>query len=80
MKADVVRTTVEIPAPLYRELKKRAAEDGTSVRQLMMNGVRAVLREEKRPRKHRVQFPLIKSKGPKVNLTNEQIYGQIEFP
>jgi hypothetical protein len=76
----VVRTTVEIPAPLYRKLKKRAAETGTSVRQLMVSGARAVLREPQQQRKRRVRFPLIKSQGPKVNVTNEQIYGQIVFP
>lgn len=80
MKTDVVRTTVEIPTALYRELKKRAAKNGTSVRQLMVQGMRAVLREPEPPRKRQVQFPIIKSKGPKVNLTNEQLYGQVEFP
>lgn len=28
----------------------------------------------------RVQFPLIHSDGPAVELTNEQIYDLIEFP
>jgi hypothetical protein len=27
-----------------------------------------------------VHFPLIHSKGPKVNLTNERIYGLVAFP
>jgi hypothetical protein len=27
-----------------------------------------------------VKFPLIASDGPKVDLTNEQIYEHIEFP
>jgi hypothetical protein len=80
MKAESVRTTVDIPAPLHRKLKQRAAENGSSVRQLVVSGVEAVLREQERPRTKRVGFPLIKSKGPKVNLTNEQIYAAIEFP
>jgi hypothetical protein len=80
MKAESVRTTVDIPAPLHRKLKQRAAENGSSVRQLVVSGVEAVLREQERPRTKRVRFPLIKSKGPKVNLTNEQIYAAIEFP
>lgn len=82
MKSDSVRTTVDIPAPLYRKLKQRAAAEGSSVRQLVVTGVKAVLREPERPHSRRVRFPLItsKSKGPKVNLTNEQIYGGIEFP
>jgi hypothetical protein len=28
----------------------------------------------------RVHFPLIHSKGPKVNLTNERIYELVAFP
>ncbi|MGA7459584.1 MAG: hypothetical protein WBW69_05125 [Candidatus Korobacteraceae bacterium] len=80
MKQGSVRTTVDIPAPLYRKLKQRAATKGSSVRQLVITGVKAVLEQEERPRTKRVRFPLIKSKGPKVNLTNEQIYGGIEFP
>lgn len=80
MKQGSVRTTVDIPAPLYRKLKQRAATKGSSVRQLVITGVKAVLEQEERHRTKRVRFPLIKSKGPKVNLTNEQIYGGIEFP
>jgi hypothetical protein len=33
-----------------------------------------VLAQGHRPRAKRVQFPLIVSDGPKVDLTNEQIY------
>jgi hypothetical protein len=35
--------------------------------------------EGKRPRSRRVKFPLIVSDGPKVDLTNEQIYEHLEF-
>jgi len=80
MKHESVRTTVDIPAPLYRKLKQQAAAQGRSVRQLVVAGVESVLQEGKRPRSRRVRLPLIVSKGPKVNLTNEQIYGHIEFP
>jgi hypothetical protein len=79
MKQDSVRTTVDIPRQLYRKLKQRAAAEGSSVRQLVVAGVRTVL-DGKRPRTTRVRLPIIASKGPKVNLTNEQIYGGIEFP
>ena len=34
----------------------------------------------RRLRAQKVTFPLIASKGPKVHVTNEQIYEQIEFP
>jgi hypothetical protein len=80
MKQDSVRTTVDIPVPLYRKLKEQAAARGRSIRELVLAGVRSVILQGQRPRPKRVRFPLIVSEGPKVNLTNEQIYEHIEFP
>ncbi len=80
MKQESVRTTVDIPAPLYRKLKAQAVARGESVRELVLAGLKAVLLDSQRPSARRVQFPLIVSKGPKVNLTNQQIYEHIEFP
>ena len=77
---DSIRTTVDIPAPLYRKLKAQAAANGRSVRELVLAGVKTVLLQSQRPRLRRVQFPLIVSGGPKVDLTNQQIYEHIEFP
>ena len=80
MKEQAVRTTVDIPASLYRKLKEQAAAQGRSVRELILVGVRVTLVEGKRPRSRRVKFPLIVSDGPKVDVTNEQIYEHLEFP
>jgi hypothetical protein len=80
MKQETVRTTVDIPAPLYRRLKEQAAAQGRSVRDLILAGARIALLQPRRPPTKRVAFPLIKSEGPKVNLTNEQIYERVEFP
>jgi hypothetical protein len=80
MKEDSVRTTVDIPAPLYRKLKEQAAARGSSIRELVLAGVRSVILQAQRPRRQRVQFPLIVSEGPKVSVTNEQIYEHVEFP
>ena len=80
MKEESVRTTVDIPAPLYRKLKEQAAAMGYSVRELILAGVKGVLLQAQRRRSKRVQFPLITSEGPKVNLTNTQIYERVEFP
>jgi hypothetical protein len=80
MKPDSVRATVDIPAPLHQKLKAQAAASGYSVRELVLTGIRRVLAQSRRPRPKRVQFPLIVSNGPKVELTNEQIYGHVEFP
>ena len=79
MKEESVRTTIDIPVSLYRKLKAQAAGRGHSVRQLVLAGIKGVLRE-KRARRKRVRFPLIISEGPKVDLTNERIYEHVEFP
>ncbi len=73
MKRNAIRITVDIPAPLYRRLKEQAAAQGRSARELILLGVSNSLRG-KRPRQRRVSFPLIVSRGPKVDVTNEQIY------
>jgi hypothetical protein len=80
VKQAAIRTTVDIPTALYRRLKEQAAAQGRSVRELILAGARSTLVEGKRPRPKRVRFPLIVSKGPKVDLTNERIYEYIEFP
>ena len=80
MKRESVRTTVDIPTPMYRQLKEQAAAQGQPARALILAGIEKVLLRSQRPRPRRVQFPLIHSKGPKVNLTNERIHEYVEFP
>jgi len=80
LKPEKVRTTVDIPAPLYRRLKEQAAAQGCSARELIVRGVEKVLLKPQQPARRRIQFPLIRSKGPKVPLSNEQIYEYVEFP
>ena len=76
---EIIRTTVDIPAATYRKLKEQAAHEGCSVRDLVTRGIDAVLLKPERPKKQ-VVFPLIRSKGPKIRITNKQIYELIEFP
>jgi hypothetical protein len=80
MKEESVRTTIDIPRPLYRKLKERAAARCFSIRELVLAGVKTVLLQGQRPRSKRVRFPLIVSAGPKVNVTSENIYEHLEFP
>jgi hypothetical protein len=80
MKEESVRTTVDIPRPLYRKLKQQAAAKGSSIRELVLSGVKTVLLQGQRPRSKRVRFPLVVSEGPKVNVTNEHVYEHVEFP
>ena len=80
MKRGSVRITVGILTSMYRRLKEQAAKQGRPTRELILAGVEKVLLRSQRPRPRRVHCPLIHSKGPKVNLTNEQIYEYVEFP
>lgn len=76
-----VRTTVDIPDVIYRQLKARAALQGCSVRQLIMRGVEAELKGRQAAKKgHRVRLPIIESKRRRpLRLTNERI-NEILFP
>jgi hypothetical protein len=80
MPPEKIRTTIDIPAPIYRKLKEQAARQGCSVRDLVTRGIDQVLLKPRRPQSGRIVFPLIRSKGPKVSLTNKQLYELIEFP
>jgi hypothetical protein len=56
MKEDSVRTTIDIPAPLYRKLKQQPAATGKSVRELVLIGVRATVLEPRRTSSKRSNF------------------------
>jgi plasmid stability protein len=75
-----VRTTVDIPDPLYRELKIKAAGEGRSVKELVLRAVRSELQPAATPVKRR-KAPIIKSKRPgTLMLDNEKIFEVISFP
>ena len=80
MKRASVRTTVDIPADLYKRLKTQAAIRGCSARELILAGIKKALVRDEPAQSKRVQLPLIVSEGPKVELSNEQMYEYVEFP
>ena len=80
MKQESIRTTVDIPAPLYRKLKEHAAAQGRSIRELLLTGAQSVLLQGQRARPKRVRFPLIVSQGQEIDLSNDHIYEHVEFP
>ena len=76
-----MRTTVDIPDPIYRRLKSRAASEGSSAKDLILRGVRQLLREPRRKKRKRVQLPIIRSKEPgTLELDNDKIFEIISFP
>lgn len=78
-----MRTTVDFPDPIYRELKVRAASEGTTIREMILEGVALRLRssgavpsQETHPR-----FPVITSRKPgSLKLGQEGVYEFIPFP
>jgi hypothetical protein len=76
-----MRTTVDIPDPVYRRLKTRAATEGRSAKELILRGVEQVLKGNHRKARRRVRLPLVRSKRPgKVRLDNAKIYEIVSFP
>jgi len=60
-----MKTTLEIPDALYREVKMRAARDGVKVKDLVAKGLSAVLNEDPpaKPRKKKSIFPIFHGPG-----------------
>ncbi len=76
-----MRTTVDIPDPVYRRLKSRAASEGSSAKELILRGVQQVLKERPRRRSRKIKLPIIRSKQPgTLELDNERIFEIISFP
>jgi len=76
-----MRKTVDIPDSLYRQLKARAAREGRTVEDLLLQRVEGDLRAKPKKNGKRVKLPLVRSKHPgTVHLDNAKIYELIPFP
>ncbi len=76
-----MRTTVDIPDPVYRRLKSRAASEGSSAKELILRGVNHVLKRSPRKSRRRIKLPIIRSKQPgTLELDNDKIFEIISFP
>ena len=76
-----MRTTVDIPDPVYRRLKARAAIEGVSAKALILRGVERALKESSRSASRHVKGPLVRSRRPgTLRLDNARIYEVISFP
>lgn len=76
-----MRTTVDIPDPIYRRLKSRAATEGSSAKELILRGVKQILKGSPRGSKKRIKLPIIRSKSPgTLELDNAKIFEIISFP
>jgi hypothetical protein len=78
-----MRTTVDIPDPLYREMKIRAAREGTTLKEIILEAVAIKLQTGKTTEKpeKRIKFPVVRSKNPgSLKLGEEGVYDYIPFP
>ncbi len=78
-----MRTSIEFPDSVYRQLKLRAATEGTTIREIVLEGVAIRLRgAAQAPKQKRgPRFPVIHSKNPgSLKLGEEGVYEYILFP
>ena len=76
-----MRTTVDIPDTLYRALKKKAAHEGHSVKDLVLRGVEMELGTKTGTRRAKRRPPVIDSDKPgSLKLDNAKIFEIIPFP
>lgn len=75
-----MRTTIDIPDETYRSIKILAVERGSTVRELVLEGLDLVKRTGHRPHQ-RFELPVIHSANPgSLVIDNETIYDLIDFP
>jgi plasmid stability protein len=69
-----VRTTIDLPDELIRELKALAARRGASLKTVITAALEEEVRKTERKASRRVKFPLLSSHQPcSLNLTNADI-------
>jgi hypothetical protein len=69
-----MKTTIEIPEPLFRQAKARAAMDGLTLRDLFVRGLQLAVQTPSTTTKQRAAFPLIHAVKSASPLTDEQVY------
>ena len=77
-----MRTTVDIPDPIYRELKSRAAREGSSTKKLVLRFVQQGLNvRPRRSKGKRLKFPIVPfERTGLIRIDNARIYDIISFP
>lgn len=72
-----MRTTVEVPDPVFREIKALAARKGSSLKELVLRAIEREIAASRRRSAKRVsvKLPLVPSKRPGAlrSMTNAEI-------
>jgi metal-responsive CopG/Arc/MetJ family transcriptional regulator len=65
-----MRTTVDLPDTLFREVKSVAALRGSTLKKFIQDALQQAITGGRRVRRHKVRLPLIRSKHPgELHLT-----------
>lgn len=74
-------TTVDIPEPVYLQLKKRAAVERWSIKELILPSVQEEMGRVEARTRSRVKLPIVVSRRPaSLQIDNAKIYAIIPFP
>ena len=69
-----MRTTVDLPDPLFRQMKSLAALRGCTLKEFIREAIQREIFSRGKEKQYRVKLPLIRSKQPgTLNLTNAEI-------
>ncbi len=82
-RPETVRTSLDIPKRLHRQLREAAARRGCSARQLVLEGIERVVAESapQRPKRRlSLDPPIVPSTGKPFDLSESEIYELIELP
>lgn len=83
VKADSIRTSIDLPRELHRRLHEVAARRGCSARRLILESIQSTVASsaQQRPKKRlKLDRPIVPLTGKPITLTDDQIYAGIEFP
>lgn len=73
MKRENIRTSLDIPAPLHRQLHEAATRRGCSARQLILRSIERLIAEEAPAMEKRVRLPLVPAAGRKIRpVSNDE--------
>lgn len=68
-----MRTTIDIPDALFREIKAKVAQRGEALKTFMLRAAKAELEADSNPKAKRVKLPIVKSKESGYGLTPDHI-------
>ena len=75
-----MRTTVDIPDEIYRDLKIKAVKERKPVRQIILRGIQRELAGAEQKQVRKLHLPLIHStRTDKLDIDNEKIYEIIDI-